>query len=136
VEAFAEYTVSPDVVAYSSLTWMERKHEFEDFSTYDSGVPELSGTLGVKYSPHSKSDLKHWFNLYVRAESKADETEEDGKEHHNDGWGTVNLEVGADYQNYRLLLSLANLTDKKYSTSMENLWAAERSVQVKLIANF
>jgi hypothetical protein len=35
-----------------------------------------------------------------------------------------------------LLLSLANLTDKKYSTSMENLWAAERSVQVKLIANF
>ncbi len=126
---------------YASITWMRRENEFSnEFSTQDTGIPQWNGTLGVKYDTLAFAAMPLWLDLYMRGESAADE-EVPGRSgpviESNAGWVTYNLAAGTEFGaegQFRLALELQNLGDKKYSTATENLFAAERSVAVKLTA--
>ena len=127
---------------YTSLTWMKRKIEYEEFSTWDTAVPDISGRVGLRWQGALLSVPNLWADAYVRGESSSDlkepGTSRDVLED-KAGWGTINLSGGIDFgpdQRYQLTLDLLNLADKKYIASTENLYAAERSVAMKLSLNW
>lgn len=125
------------VTPYTSLTWMERRNEYETFSTWDSGIPELNGRLGLKWAGDLAALGNGWADIYARGETSS-KLEEPGTTRtvleDKDGWMTLNAAAGIDLgarAQYKLALELYNLTDKSYIASTENLYGAERSLAVK-----
>lgn len=123
---------------YTSLTWMKRKVEYEEFSTWDTAVPDLSGRIGLRWQGVLASVPNLWADVYLRGESSSD-LDEPGTVRdvlaEKAGWVTVNLSTGLDFgsdSQYKLSVDLLNLADKKYIASTENLYGAERSVAMKL----
>lgn len=138
LEVYGEYSINHTLQAYTSLTFLRRKNIFESFSTTDSGIPRVSGVLGLKYRGNL-SVGSYWLDAYLRGESEAEEIESDSDMHENSGWVTYNLETGLSFgkdDRYRLILNLLNLSNKRYSTATENLLAPERSVQARLVIDF
>ena len=123
---------------YANLTWMQRRNDYADFSTRDTGIPDLSGRTGVRWQGALPSLPALWADVYLRGESSS-ELEEPGTVRDvladKDGWVTLNVAAGLDMgqdSQYRLSLELQNLTDKQYIASTENLYGAERSAALKL----
>ena len=139
VELFAAYGgVTEGMEPYASLTWMKRKIEYEEFSTWNTAVPDLSGRIGLRWQGVLMSVPAVWTDFYLRGESSSD-LEEPGTVRdllaEKSSWVTANLSAGMDLgreSQYRLSVDLFNLTDKKYIASTENLYGAERSVAMKL----
>jgi hemoglobin/transferrin/lactoferrin receptor protein len=121
---------------------MKRKIEYEQFSTWNTAVPDFSGRLGVKWQGAIMSVPNLWTDFYLRGESSSD-LEEPGTVRdvlaEKSGWVTVNLSAGIDLgmQNqYRLSVDFFNLADEEYIPSTENLYGAERSMAMKLTLNW
>jgi hemoglobin/transferrin/lactoferrin receptor protein len=126
---------------YTSLTWMKRRNIYEQFSTWDSGIPEVSGRLGLRWEGVVMSAPNVWTDFYLRGESSSD-LKEPGTSRavleDKTGWVTLNASSGFEFgqdARYQVALELFNLTDKKYIASSENLYGAERSVAVKFTVN-
>lgn len=143
VELFLAYGGLPqNLEPYASLTWMKRKIEYEDFSTWNTAVPDFSGRVGLKWQGAVMSVPDLWADFYLRGETSS-ELEEPGTVRNvlddKSGWVTVNLSTGLEFGSagqYLLSLDLLNLTDKEYIASTENLYGAERSVAMKLTFNW
>jgi hemoglobin/transferrin/lactoferrin receptor protein len=143
VELYAAYTDGPwGLQPYANLTWMERRNEFEEFSTWDTGVPALSGRAGLRWEGALYSVPALWTDFYLRGESSSDVEEPDSIRNEleeKDSWVTVNLATGIDFgpqRQYQVALELLNLTDKSYIASTENLYGVERSIAAKFTANW
>lgn len=122
---------------YSNLTWLKRRKEYEGVETYKSGVPLISGILGWRTQiPWQQNTIE--FDIFSRFASSVDEKSVSGRtivEEAHSGWGTLNATINfATPHRYKVGLQLVNLTDKKYSTSTENLFAPGRSVRLLLSA--
>ena len=136
LELMASYELGVSSV-YTNLTWLKRKNEYEDLETYKSGVPTISGILGWRTQiPWQQNSFE--FDVFTRFASSADEKSVAGRrivEEAHPGWGTLNANINfATPKRYKVGLQLVNLTDKKYSTSTENLFAPGRSVRLLLSA--
>lgn len=143
VELYLAYLDGPwGVQPYTNLTWMKRKNEFEDFSTWDSGVPELSGRVGVRWEGTLTMAPTVWTDFYLRGETNSNVEEPDTIRSVVDAkqsWVTANLSTGVSLGRegrYQLGLDLLNLTNKSYIASTENLYGAERSVAVKFTVDW
>jgi hemoglobin/transferrin/lactoferrin receptor protein len=143
IELYLVYGGLPHgLVPYASLTWMKRKIEYEELSTWSTEVPDYSGRVGLRWQGAALSVPSLWTDFYLRGETSSD-LEEPGTVRdvleEKSGWVTANLstgvEFGADSQ-YQLSVDLFNLTDKAYIASTENLYGAERSVAMKLSLNW
>jgi hemoglobin/transferrin/lactoferrin receptor protein len=143
VEMYLAYLDGPwGLQPYANLTWMKRRIDYQDFSTWDTGVPEIAGRVGVRWEGAVAGVPLLWTDVYLRGESNSD-LEEPGTVRsvleEKSGWGTLNIstgmELGANGQ-YQLGLDLLNLNNKTYIASTENLYGAERSVAVKLTMNW
>jgi hemoglobin/transferrin/lactoferrin receptor protein len=143
VELFVSYGgLLESLEPYASLTWMKREIEFEQFSTWNTAVPDYSGRLGLRWQGAVMFVPAVWADVFLRGESSSD-LEEPGTVRdvleEKSGWVTVNLSTGVDLgadKQYRLSVDLLNLTDKEYIASTENLYGAERSVAMKLSLNW
>jgi hemoglobin/transferrin/lactoferrin receptor protein len=138
VELFLQY--QGDNLAFSpyvNLSWIKRRNEYAEFSTWDSGVPEISGSAGVRWQGQFGELQDLWADMFVRGETSS-ELKEPGSSRtvveDKSSWGTLNLAGGMSFgqrQQYQLALELQNLTDESYISSAENLYGAERSVSMK-----
>lgn len=143
VELYAGYlAIESGFEPYTSLTWMQRRNDFEYFSTWKSGVPLFSGRAGIRWNGTPGVLPNLWSDLYLRGESSSD-LDEPGSERNlledKDSWVTVNLAGGlalGSEQQYRLTLELLNLTNRKYIPSTENLYGAERSIAARFDINW
>lgn len=124
---------------YASLTWMKRENRYENFRTNDTGVPKLSGSLGVAWEPPFAAALDGWLDLALRGEthSKRVEPSSTGSPElrTDSGWVTLNLSGGVQFgarRQFSLVMDLENLADKRYSTSSENLLAPGRSASARV----
>jgi hemoglobin/transferrin/lactoferrin receptor protein len=120
---------------YGSIGWYHRNNDYATFSTSDSGIPAIQGRVGFRWQRGFAAN-EIWTDIHVRFESSS-ELEEPGStvivKKENSGWGSLNADVGFNFgKHYSATMNLFNLTDKKYSTSTENLLAAGRSIRVKL----
>lgn len=128
--------------SYASLTWMQRRNDYEALSTWKSGVPLLNGRAGLRWQSALSAVSGLWSDFYLRGESSS-ELEEPGTVRNvledKDSWVTVNLAGGlalGSEQAYRLTVELLNLTDRKYIPSTENLYSAERSIAARFDINW
>ncbi len=143
VELYLTYLDGPwGLRPYTNLTWMKRRNEFEDFSTWDSGVPALAGRAGLRWEGALVNVPTVWTDFYLRGETSS-ELKEPGSSRSvlddKDSWLTANIATGMDLgreRQYQLALELLNLTNKSYIASTENLYGAERAVAVKLTMNW
>jgi hemoglobin/transferrin/lactoferrin receptor protein len=136
LELMASYELGASSV-YSNVTWLKRRNEFEDFKTSKTGVPTISGILGWRTQVPWQQNLVE-VDVFSRFASSADEKSISGSrivEEAHPGWGTLNMNINfATPERYKVGLQLVNLTDKKYSTSTENLFAPGRSIRLLLSA--
>jgi hemoglobin/transferrin/lactoferrin receptor protein len=117
------------------LTWMQREKVYEGVETWDSGVPQLAGFLSASYV-RSIARRPLTSTITVRFESDTDEliaTRRGSTLETNPGYGVVDLDF--HYQpsdKVSLSFVTANITDKKYHSATENLYAAGRHVRFKI----
>jgi hemoglobin/transferrin/lactoferrin receptor protein len=143
VEVFLAYANGPfGLQPYTNLTWMERRNEFDEFSSWDTGIPALAGRAGLRWEGAAVSIPVLWTDFYLRGETSSD-LEEPGSArsslNEKDGWLTANLATGIEFgqkRQYQLSLELVNLTDKSYIASTENLYGVERSIAAKFTADW
>lgn len=125
------------LTAHASVATMRRELRYANgFETFDSGTPELSGTLGLRRD-WSLAGLTGGLDLFVRGES--------GVEFRNDagtvvgdagGYGTLNLRADADLgQGVTLVAEVMNLTDRSYQPYGQ-MQGSERSLNLFLTASF
>ncbi|MBE9539843.1 MAG: TonB-dependent receptor [Proteobacteria bacterium] len=143
VELYLAYANAPwGVQPYANLTWMERRNQFDELSTWDTGIPALSGRIGLRWQGSLSAIPALWTDFYLRGESGSDVEEPDSIRNEldeKDSWVTVNVATGIDFgreRQYQLALELVNLTDKSYIASTENLYGVERSIAAKFTANW
>lgn len=124
---------------YNNFTWLRRKKEYEGVDSYKSGVPALSGRLGIMYSS-KLADKPISIDIYSRYESDADEIQATSSAttiYRYEKWITLNLDVNLRIgENYIFNTSLNNITDRKYSGATENLYAPKRHITFKFAARF
>jgi len=138
VEIQAEQDIGDTgLTAHASVAAMRRELRYANgFETFDSGTPELSGTLGLRRD-WSLAGLTGGLDLFVRGES--------GVEFRNDagtvvgdagGYGTLNLRADADLgQGVTLVAEVMNLTDRSYQPYGQ-MPGSERSLNLFLTASF
>jgi len=126
VEGVLSYTFSDwGLTPYASATWLRRKFETEDFSTWDTGHPEWMGRLGLRYQQDVfSSRLRFFADLYGRAAASAEEEFSDGTDENYKSWETLNLTLGGEFGQKRqhfVTVSLNNLFDQEYTTAQSTL---------------
>lgn len=136
LELLAEYWIADTpYTPYLNTTLMRRKVTVEDFSTYKTDVPAISGQLGLRYeNSFAGSDL--WADAFVQAASQSQKKERDieksGKvSRHLSGWSTLNFAVGGNFgeqAQHRLALHLNNLNNRHYRASVDEMPATGRNV--------
>lgn len=142
LEMAAEYALpGTNFTPYVTGAWMQRKLKYATYSTTDSGVPALSGRLGVRYDTTLYgADL--WADLFVRAATPVRQTSLDGATLTTErlpGWGTLNLAFGGTHGKTRKVqvgVQFNNLLDKEYRSALDSLPGTGRSVEVTLRTTF
>ncbi len=122
---------------YLTTTLMRRKITVDDFSTYKTDVPAISGQLGMRYE-RSFAGTDLWADAFVQASSKTDKKERDilksGKvSRHLSGWSTLNFAVGGNFGSegqHRLALHMNNLNNRHYRASVDEMPATGRNFVV------
>ncbi|MCG8638991.1 MAG: TonB-dependent receptor [Desulfobacterales bacterium] len=126
VEAHMAYTFKPlNLTPYITGTWMRRKFESEDLTTWKTNTPKFSGRLGLRW----ENDLKNhpatvWFDAWMRGATKSEDEDSRGNVTENASWQTANLAVGSDFgrdRQYNMSLNLNNIFDHSYSTAQNAL---------------
>ncbi len=124
VEAHISYTFLPvNLTPYVTGTWMRRKYEEQMLSTWDTGIPELSGRLGLRWQKEmTQQDFTLWADAWIRAAKGAvDNTFSNGTRTitETSGWQTANVAMGCEFgtqRQYKVSLNLNNIFDHAYHT--------------------
>jgi hemoglobin/transferrin/lactoferrin receptor protein len=117
---FSDWGLTP----YASRTWLRRKFTRDDFSTYDTGQPELWGRAGLRYERLVIQRIDFFSDLYARWATEAREEFSDGTKETYGSWETLNLTLGARFghqKQYFATLNLNNLFDRSYSTAQSSI---------------
>ncbi len=126
IEAHMAYTFNPlNLTPYITGTWMRRKFESEDLTTWKTNTPKFSGRLGLRW----ENDLKNhpatvWSDVWMRGATKSEDEDSRGNVTENAAWQTANLAVGSDFgrdRQYHVSLNLNNIFDHSYSTAQNSL---------------
>jgi len=141
VELATGYTIRPVwLTPYVTGTWLRQEFDYETFSTWDTGRPEFSGRVGVRFEKDfARPGLFLYADIFARAASRAVEVEPSGVEKTYPGWGTANLALSASFgseRQYAVDLNLLNMFDKQYTLAMGNMPQAGIHVVVKARAAF
>jgi hemoglobin/transferrin/lactoferrin receptor protein len=149
LELTAGYKVVPAYEVYGMMTVIRREFLYETFSTVMSGVPLLSGRVGLRYESEASSGIKWWWDAYMRGATST-EREEPGR---TAGittitaigdWTTYNLEFGGTWKprtptgftEHTLSVALTNIGNVTYRSSLEELDQAGRAIRVNLRSVF
>ncbi|PIE02740.1 MAG: hypothetical protein CSA81_05340 [Acidobacteria bacterium] len=137
-----DYDFENGYIPYVQATVLRRKFTSRSISTYNTGHPDLSGRLGLKYAINRSKSLSYSADLYVRYNSETDESYFSGEELQNiktDSWTTLNLMSSLYFGSrgqYRAGLNVFNMTDKLYTVASETLIAPGRHFVLHFGANF
>lgn len=136
----SEITASYDFGAakpYGNLTVLRRRYQRSDgIETYKTGLPKVAAKLGFKYEKAINNQVAAWLDANIRSESDSSELANSNTETQKPGWASLNLSLGLDIgskKRHKVILELSNITDKRYTTSTENVLAEGRSAMIKLI---
>lgn len=144
VELIMEYWIADTAYTpYINTTWMRRQLTVNEFSTYSTDLPSLSGQAGVRYENFIGAN-EVWGDLFVQGATTVDKKERDielsGKEsRHLAGWGTLNFNIGTligSESQHKFMLHANNLTNKHYRASVDEMPAMGRNFVVSFNSKF
>ncbi len=126
IELAAGYTIRPlHLTPYLTGAWLMQKFEYESFSTWDTGRPEISGRFGIRFErDFPQPGLFLFADLYGRAAASATEETSSGIVHTYPAWETANLTLSASFgkkRQYSVDFNLLNILDKFYTVAMGNV---------------
>ncbi len=141
VELSAGYTIKQlYLTPYVTGAWLKRKFESDDFSTWKTGYPDLTGRFGVRYEKDfGKPDFTLFADLYGRAASEAKDESSDGTVEKLGSWETANFTIGTYFGNerqYRFDINANNIFDRKYEMAHGNLLEPGLHVVAKATITF
>lgn len=137
LEVYAEHALEGGWTPFITAAWTRRELDYGNgFTTYDSGTPSFSGTLGVRRD-FTIGIMPASLEAYVTAESGVRLRGESGAlTGSTRGYGVVGLRGSLDIsRNARVTLAVNNLFDRQY-IGWGQLPAAERSLDLVLQARF
>lgn len=143
-ELIMEYWIADTAYTpYLSTTWIRRELTVNEFATYATDLPSISGQLGVRYE-NMIGGTEVWGDLFVQGATDIDKKERDielsGKQsRHLAGWGTVNFNIGTQLgtsSQHKLMLHANNLTNKHYRASVDEMPAMGRNVVLSFNSKF
>lgn len=141
VELSAGYTIKQlYLTPYVTVAWLKRKFESDDFSTWKTGYPDLTGRFGVRYEKDfGKPDFTLFADLYCRAASEAKDESSDGSVETLGSWETANFTLGTYFgeeRQYRFDINVNNIFDRKYEMAHGNLLEPGLHVVAKATITF
>lgn len=141
-ELLLQYTApGTRLTPYATGALTRRQIQYEDFSTYNTNTPLVSGRFGLRYE-WDMLGAAAWADVFGRAASGVDETlpgDSGPVTTSFDGWSTLNLAFGATYgdeDQYRLNVQVNNITDVEYRPLTDALPGVGRSVDVTAVVKF
>ncbi len=131
-----------DVTPYASGSWIRRKYFFRSIASGKTGVPTISGRVGIRGERTLWDGVTGWADLNMRGGSRSDElslgstaTSTPSIERTR-AWRTFNASFGTDMGGYHLGLDLLNLTDLTYQSSPDESYQPGRSAVFSVRADF
>lgn len=142
-EALAQYTIpGTQITPYVTGSWMQRRFDFAQFTTYNTNVPALAGRFGVRYE-WDMHGLAMWADLFGRASTEVAETVPNARTGSAttkvDGWATLNVAIGGTYgpdEHLRFVVEFDNITDEEYRPLTDALPGVGRSVKLTAAVKF
>lgn len=122
---------------YVSVGYVKREYTYSNgFSTYDSGTPSWSGTVGVRRD-YALGNVTGELDLFLSGERGALLRGSDGVvDETYTGYGTLNLRGSAQLNdNLDLTFEVGNILDKQYEPRLQ-MEGAGRNVSLFLTATF
>ena len=123
---------------YANVTWMKRKLESEDYSTWDSGTPEFFSRYGVR-TEHELFGGTFNTDTYARSQVKTKSYSNSTKETTEiAGFTTLNFAAGYSFGkdgNYSLNAEFLNIFDKTYQYNTST-YEPGRHFNVKFTARY
>ncbi|WP_421703704.1 TonB-dependent receptor [Aliiroseovarius sp.] len=125
---------------YANLAYIRREYSYQTgFSTFDSGTPSLSGTIGVRRD-YALGNVSGELDLFLSGESgsilRGDDGSFDADEDVFHGYATLNLRGSAQLNdNLDLTFEVGNILDREYQSSGQ-IEGAGRNISVFLNATF
>lgn len=145
VEVAASYLIElgndTSLTPYSVLTFMRRRFDDGESSTYKTGDPKAYGKLGVR-GAYKEANRAWWADLNMRANSAGDDGDT-----RKAGWATYNFSVGVDitpshknpyFEKLTIAFGVDNITDKAYQIAgyADGYWQPGRSYWLSLKYDF
>lgn len=125
------------LTAHASVAAMRRELRYANgFETFDSGTPELSGTIGLRQD-WTFGNVTGGLDLFVRGESGLEFRDATGEVVGDaGGYATLNLRADADLGNgVTLVAEVMNITDRSYQPYGQ-MPGSERSLNLFLTSSF
>jgi hemoglobin/transferrin/lactoferrin receptor protein len=148
-ELTAGYKIVPAYEVYGSMTAIRREFIYETFTTQLSGVPAWSGRVGLRYEAQTSSGIDWWWDAYMRGATST-LREEPGRVAGTTAitaigdWATYNLEFGGTWKpkvptgftQHALSVTISNIGNVSYRSSLEELEQAGRAIRFNLRSTF
>lgn len=143
-EVVIEYWIADTAYTpYLNATWMRRQISVNEFSTYDTDLPNVSGQIGVRYE-NFIGENEVWGDFYLQGATDIDKKERDialsGKEsRHLAGWATANFSIGTLFgqqSQHKIMFHANNLTNKHYRASVDEMPAMGRNFVLSFNSQF
>ncbi len=143
MELTTEYRIDAlGLTPYANGGWIRRKYFYRSASSGKTGVPTVSGRVGLRHERTLWDGATGYADLYMRGASRSDELSQGSTAAGTisitrvPAWRTFNASFGADMGGYHLGLDLINLTNLTYQTNPDEANQQGRSVIFNVRADF
>ncbi|MGL4721688.1 MAG: TonB-dependent receptor plug domain-containing protein [Desulfovibrionaceae bacterium] len=103
---------------YISMSWMKRQYQYENFSTFDSGLPEFMGRVGIRYEKDFiEYGFLYFIDTYGRFASSVRYEASNRVMTQFDPWATLNMRTGFRFgkeRQYYVDIIAENITNTLY----------------------
>ncbi len=120
LELFASYDLPYGFTPYVSGAWTRRKYDYGHKTTWKSGVPELTGRAGLRFSKDVSPEARLNLDGYLRFNSPWEEESEAGVLTRCNHWETANFAANLDFgkeKEYTVGLEVLNIFNTSYQLS-------------------
>ena len=121
VELSASYDLPYGFTPYVSGTWMRRKYDYGNSTTWNTGTPEWRGRAGLRFVRDISPEAIFYADAYGRFSGPWKQESASGTVSSQcNNWATANLAFGVDFgkkKEYSAGIEVLNITNERYYLS-------------------
>ena len=121
VELSVSYDLPYGFTPYVTGTWMRRKYDYGNSTTWNTGTPEWRGRAGLRFVRDISPEATFYADAYGRFSSPMKQEDAKGEiSTQCNNWATANLAFGVDFgkeKEYSAGIEVLNITNERYYLS-------------------